>query len=586
MADSISSGRSVQYFIDDRIIVAGVYRYESNIASGVGDVCAAVAGNLFFQGETLGGAPALANAWTRWGEDFVKYTGDLFTCLIYDLKSRKCIVSNDIIGAIPFFYTKLDGALYFATQLRPFLLCDAFPKVIDKHALDLYFAYGCIPGLGAILSGVWKLKPSTLSRILPTGVFGKRYWQIGDASVDRKKSFGDWVDLLYETLRRSLHKRAIRYPGPLGVMLGGSDSCIVASLLRRVSDGEIHAFTATYEDSSFNEPYSRDVADSLEMERHDVLVKADEIPEVVIELAKIYDEPVGDMVASPLSYVVVKQTRNKVSTLFDGNGAEELFGWPRPRVTLRQRYFDTMHSPVRSGISYGPRLLANRLRFRGRPLGFILDATRAPLERMIDLWRVVNDENLQNLLPPNRKATATDLRTPLKDIVDTSAAIEQLSRQDLGCALEIAFQPAHGFLQNRVRSISWELQQGFSSPYLDRELVGVAYSMPWQIRTPTPSRAKYVLQAMAVSKQLLPREVAFQQKRGLGSSSTLTHTQMGDWLTGKLSTWTRDTILELLPSVRHLLDGDGILKLLRVGKSQQIFEVLNFVLWHDYYFPS
>jgi hypothetical protein len=64
MVDSISSGRSVQYFVDDRIIVAGAYQHESDIASSEGDVWVAVAGNLFFQDKNVGGAPALAVACT------------------------------------------------------------------------------------------------------------------------------------------------------------------------------------------------------------------------------------------------------------------------------------------------------------------------------------------------------------------------------------------------------------------------------------------------------------------------------------------------------------------------------------------
>jgi hypothetical protein len=58
MADSISSGRSIQYFVDDGIAIAGLYRDAVNLACNAKqDIWVSIAGEIYLERGLHGDMP-------------------------------------------------------------------------------------------------------------------------------------------------------------------------------------------------------------------------------------------------------------------------------------------------------------------------------------------------------------------------------------------------------------------------------------------------------------------------------------------------------------------------------------------------
>lgn len=279
----------------------------------------------------------LAHGYEEWGDDLPAHLNGMFAFALWDARRKRLLLARDHLGIKPLYYAELPGGgLAFASELKALLPVDGWSREIDPLGLDWFLATRYIPSPRTIYRGVHKLPPAH-RLIIGAGepLRIERYWDITFNPDERSDEKG-WPERLQQTLKDAV-RRQIVADVPLGAFLsGGIDSSIIVGLMAHTSTEPVRTFTVIFPgwgrlDES---AYARAVAERFSTAHTEIAVEADvtrEWPELVRHL----DEPFADPATLP-TWLMARQTRQHVTVVLTGEGADELFqgygwyGWPKP----------------------------------------------------------------------------------------------------------------------------------------------------------------------------------------------------------------------------------------------------------------
>jgi len=577
-------------------MVAGLHGPGSvNIAHDKsGTIYAAVAGDVLVapgDGVEGGWGPSsVADAWAAASVSTPNLTEGAFVCLVWDSKVRKCYAFNDFIGQGALYYTHFQGATYFSSQLAPFLLCEGIPAAINRNGLRLYFTFKCIPGRETILAETKKVPPGSLTLIGPSEIRSRRYWRLGNIRTDFTASTESFTQRFVALMDTSVQSRLSHSRGQVGILLGGLDSSVVAAFMRRNTSERIVALTASFDDPKFNERGVREVSAALGLDLKEVPVGEEKWPEIMEAMAEAYDEPVSDMIASPIAFAMVKRSLG-LETFFDGTGGDDLFHGIPHGVGRLDKIADLIPERIRASVGSGLGMAYGSSHTRRRVLLPISRLLASSVERELNSWRAMQEDQVTLLMKREPKGgsdgSAPNPLGPLaSDITSELRGIERdPANFSVSTAVSLYFAPVHGYDCCRDRALSNEYGVSIASPYHQRGLYDLALSVPWYRNIPVRGLTKPLLRRIAIRRKLLPPDVVFLTKMGLGSSyRSLTETYVGDWVKNQLSGWVSDVLAENLGPLSDFIDRDRVKRLVLEKRVQQAFLVVMFALWYKKYF--
>ena len=113
-------------------------------------------------------------------------------------------------------------------------------------------------------------------------------------------------------------------------MSGGIDSSLVSALLQKVNKAPIETFSIGYEEKKYNEAdFARKVAQHLNTNHNELILKPEDLINVIPTLPQLFDEPFADPSAVP-TLLVSKFAKTKLTVCLSGDGGDEIFGgYPR-----------------------------------------------------------------------------------------------------------------------------------------------------------------------------------------------------------------------------------------------------------------
>jgi len=274
-------------------------------------------------------------AFREWGVDAAvrRFVG-MFAFALWDAKARKLSLVRDRIGIKPLFLARLPGMHLFASELKAFLEYRAFPREVDRAALQYFLEFQYVPAPHAIYRNVEKVLPGHIVEIGADGAVADRcYWDLFDhwkRAEGPARSEGEYEEELSALLDSSIRYRMIS-DVPLGAFLsGGIDSSLTVALMRKAATGKVKTFSIGFRESGYDEsPYARAVAEHLGTEHHEKICTPREALDLVRRIPEAYDEPFADSSAIP-TMLVSGFTREHVTVSLSGDGGDELFcGYPR-----------------------------------------------------------------------------------------------------------------------------------------------------------------------------------------------------------------------------------------------------------------
>jgi asparagine synthase (glutamine-hydrolysing) len=283
----------------------------------------------------------LLSLYLEYGAECLPQLNGMFAFAVYDGRHHgreSLFLARDRAGEKPLYYAIRPDGISFASELKALMLDPELPRRLDLHAFNAFLTSGYVPGEMCILQGVKKLPPGHALRydLNTRDAAVVRYWSLPhhdrqDTDADPDELCHELEDLLYAAVKDRLVADV-----PVGVLLsGGVDSSLVTAMAARASSGPVKTFTVTFPGhAAYDESrYARMVADHFGTDHYELAAESASV-ELLPEMARSYDEPLGDSSLIP-TYLLSRLTKRYVTVVLGGDGGDELFGgYPHYRQAL------------------------------------------------------------------------------------------------------------------------------------------------------------------------------------------------------------------------------------------------------------
>ena len=513
----------------------------------------------------------LLQAYSEWGTDCLQRMNGMFAFAIYDSRERRLFLARDRAGEKPLFYHRANGRMAFASELKALMAQPSFARVMNAEAFDHYLAYGYVPGGLCLLDGVSKLPPAhALTYSIDTDDLRVwRYWSLPEPTLTVGANPEELVQQLDALLADAVRLQLVA-DVPVGILLsGGVDSSLITAMAARVSSSQVRTFTIAFPGQrAYDEgPFARMVATHFGT-RHTELVAEPATVELLPELARQYDEPVGDSSMVP-TYLVSRLVRESCTVALGGDAGDELFGGYRHYSAIQEqlRWRRLMPGPLKRTIGAASGFLPAG--FRGRESLRSLattdrDAWIGATRHFDGRWRrrLAPTTRLLQGFPPEayrlnaggvggtvlQKMTAADFATYLPEDI-----LVKVDRASMLASLEVR------------------------APFLDYRVIEFAFgTVPDALRATRASR-KVLLKLLAA--RLLPKALDLQRKQGF---TLPLHT----WFKGPWGDFMSDVVRS---APGDLFDPEEVSLLLKgqqrggIANAQRLFNLAMLELWRREY---
>lgn len=506
------------------------------------------------------------------GADFLRRVRGQFAFALYDTQTRSLLLGRDPVGILPLYYYRDDTQFVFGSEIKAVL--PAMPsRRVDEASLDAYLTRSAVPAPHTLFAGVRKVLPGhTLTVSGPGRPRSTAYWSPPATDPDLADPAAA-VDLVDAGLQAAV-RAALVADVPVGAYLsGGLDSSLITALVRAAEPAAtIETFSAGFGDERFDElPFARAVSEQLRTNHHEVIVNPADFTELWPKLTWHRDAPLSQP-ADIAVYRLAELARTRVKVVLSGEGSDELFGgyekYRFVRAVEAARF--TPGSWRAWGYEKARARLPRRVEIVARAAaGGDPQARReawfapfSPAERRALLaGRTDPVAAAERSLPWTfsgdavRRQLEHDLRTWLPDNL-----LERGDRMSMAASLELR------------------------PPFLDRDLVDLAFRLPSSVKVPRDPRrggsTKWIVKE--VGRRYLPAQITDRPKVGF-------KVPLDRWFRSGLDAMARDLLLAPNSLAGAAFDQQRVRALIerhRQGGRQEnrLWTLLGLEVWHQQYF--
>jgi asparagine synthase (glutamine-hydrolysing) len=436
----------------------------------------------------------------------------MFGLAIWDEPAGTLTLARDRAGEKPLFVSRLDGELWFASEVQALLLDPAISRELDETAVFQYLAMGYVPEPRTAFRDVRKIEAGTFVSFTARSAEGRpgepgekvrRYWDPG-AFEPAATSAGSALRSLRSLLPTAVEKQ-LTADVPIGVFVsGGIDSSTLSTIAARAVSGErIHTFTARFTAPSYDESrWAAGATGRLGTHHHEVIVDESSMTEALGGVTEGLAEPLADPAILP-TWLLAREARQHVTAILSGEGADELFGgYPtyigHKLVPWVQVLPGAVRRMLRSAVEIFP---ASRgkvtLEFMAKR--FLADAEKPWLERHVSWFGAGAHRALRADRRPDPAVPILDLGAPAAGGPCDAMLLDYRT-----------YLPDNLLVKNDRATMLHSLEA--RAPFLDRDLSAFALALPerFKIRGVT---TKWLLKKVA--REWLPRAEVERRKRGL-----------------------------------------------------------------------
>jgi len=522
----------------------------------------------------------VVNLYEEYGLEFVSRLRGMFAFAIFDRRNRRLVLARDPIGKKPLYYS-LDErrGLVFASEIKSILQYPGIARDVDPEALDLFLTLEYVPAPYSIFQSIRKLPAGHVLVYEDGRATLREYWDVqpGEGPEDFPRARDEFLGLFAEAVRLRMISDV-----PLGAFLsGGIDSSAVVAFMAGASALPVRTFSIGFEEKSYSElPHSRRVAKKFATDHHERVLSAD-IRSLVMQLARILDEPLGDFSNFP-TYLVSRTARENVTVALSGDGGDEIFGGYEHYLAQKlARCVDAPPlRPLRSLVAKALRRvppselkkgLVNRLK------RFSEGFAHSPADRHFRWMLFLSALQKSRLYSPDflKKSFLLDLheREPFQTFFARSRLFPGLN-QDLYLDLKTYLADD---IMVKVDRMSMAASLETRAPLLDTRVVEFAFSLPpaWKVRGQT---GKWFLKKALDG--ILDDETIHRQKEGFSIP-------IKNWLKGELKDLMLETLSEKRINAMGYFSYPAVEQMIREHLANQenhahrLWALMQFHLWHD-----
>lgn len=519
-----------------------------------------------------------------WGLDkAIEAANGMFAMAVWDRQNQELTLVRDRFGQKPLFFGVVGDRLVFASELQAIEAMAGPDLDLDLDSIAGFLGDGTISDCRSMYRQIKKVPPGHSVRTTSdlTGFEApEQYWSARDIAECSAVSVGkdDAADVVEEALLDAVAIR-LRSDVPVGVFLsGGVDSTVIAALAQKARADQIRTFTVkTVDDHALDEsPYAAKAAEHLGTEHIELPVSASDAIELVPQLGRLLDEPLGDPSQIP-TYLIAKRARAQVTVALGGDGGDEMFAGYNRHVWL-----GTFSKTAQAIPRPARRVTAAALR---APSPNAVNRAVGMLPRSLRLHEPVNKrDKIAALLDLNHQATASDVTVlwdppPMLGSGLVAPSVDRPTSSSLGPLRALLLDDIERAMPDRflvkVDRATMASSLEARSPFLDHRIWPLSCSLGDDTLV-EGRRGKQVLRRIA--QKYVPAEVFERPKAGFA-------VPLGSWLRGELAEWAGD-LLSANEIERHgVLDPHPVAALWAahtegtVDAHQQLFAALMLQSW-------
>lgn len=292
-------------------------------------------------------------AYLKWGIKCIDRFNGMFAICLYDRETKDAYLVRDRIGKKPLYYEVDGDNLIFASELKPIMKREGFPKKIRKDVLSRFLFQQYINAPDSIFENVYKLEPGSILRFRCGEITIWKYWDMKKVYHEMQKrpvtDYEQAKEELKSLLNKAVASRMIA-DVPLGAFLsGGYDSSLMTAIAQAHAKEPVKTFSIGFHEERYNEAkYAREVAEHLGTKHTELYIDEEEMLSLVESIPLYYDEPFADSSQIP-TMLVSMLARRDVTVALSGDGGDEFFcGYNIYENVLKAQQLDVL-----GGLTYG-----------------------------------------------------------------------------------------------------------------------------------------------------------------------------------------------------------------------------------------
>ena len=264
---------------------------------------------------------------------FDELRGMYALCLIGE--DGRAFLARDPFGIKPLYIMQHDEGLAFASEPRAFFAAGLMRPELDEAAARELLDFNYTVGERTPFQGLRRLAPGEVVEVRDGRIVGG--WRRSCRSPAAKAEDGDLLRQLDAVLEDSVrvHQRS---DVPYGLFLsGGIDSATVATLMSRLNERPVTAYTCAFDvDGAADERGQAEaVATALGLDWRETRFGEADFWRILPQVAWALDDPTADYAVLP-TYKLAEAAKGTLTVVLTGEGGDELFaGYGRYRRALR-----------------------------------------------------------------------------------------------------------------------------------------------------------------------------------------------------------------------------------------------------------
>ncbi len=536
--------------------------------------------------ETNGDTETIVHGYEQWGVDVLNRLNGMFTFALWDDREKRLFIARDRTGIKPLYYTQINEAFVFGSELKAILAFPGISRRIDPAALDAYLSFEYVPTPLSIFEGIYKLQPGHFLLLKDGQLTVERYWDI-DLSLSESSSNGsatrteaDYLSELKSVLLEAVEMEMIA-DVPIGVLLsGGIDSSAVAAMMAQVSPGNVQSFSIGMDDPSFDEStYATLVAEHLGTNHHERRITPQDLLNLIPTIASFMDEPLADSSIIPTT-LLSQFVQEHVKVALGGDGGDEMFaGYSTLQAhRLMESYYERivprpLRQQVIPAIAGAMPTSFNNISFDFKVKRFVSGADK-PLEVRHQQWLgAYTTAEKHRVLQPHLRRTEAETFALVTDKMANCQADDTLNRVlylDKKMYME-------GDILPKVDRASMSTSLEVRVPLLNQVMLDFVARLPHRYKLHGLTTKHLLRRAI---EDILPSRIWRRGKKGF-------NIPVAKWLTGPLLDMAQDMLHPDKLRREGFFEAEAVQTLLsdhlahRYDARKHLWTLLTFEMWYD-----
>ena len=277
---------------------------------------------LGYSFETDSDTEIFLKAYHYWGvESFNKFNG-MWASAIYDEDRNTILLTRDRFGIKPLYYSLVDDNLIFGSEIK-FVSSFMDKLYANEEMVYEYLRFNYIDHTNQTLfKDILQLEPNSYMVFSKKGIELSNYWKLEEKRDISKED-------IEKKLNSAINLR-MRSDVEVGSLLsGGIDSSTILGIINQKKYiDKFQTFSAVFKEEKFSEKQyiEKFIAENMELKKHYIYPKAEELTSLIEELIFTQEEPFRSLAVFS-QYEIYKYIKNSTDTtvLLNGQGADEIF---------------------------------------------------------------------------------------------------------------------------------------------------------------------------------------------------------------------------------------------------------------------